>query len=432
MTTLVPALTRRRALGLSAGAAALLALPRAGRAQDGSLTVLGHRVHESAATSGPGGDATAAWRAASGTEITWATLGDVSAIHERLLREASLAETSIDLAHLLNGRATPSSLSLFEPLDALMAQEPIEDFADIAPGLLEPMRLEGTIRGIPVRHATNTLIYNEALFEERGVPLPRTFEDLVEAARRLTYRRPDGTRVYGLVFTPVFASNFLTFARALGADYMTPEGRIVASEAPMVRALSILAGLYKDGVLPRNMAVLNNEEVTTWMQQGRAAMTANPFARLVTYNDPQASRYPGRLKPMMTPMAADLVGKLAFASTTGVWSMVIPRNARRKQAAWGLIRALSSKAGTLAMALNGNGPVRLSTYAEPRLRESLPYAALEADAVAAARVDLPAFDEQSRAHDIFVEESLAAVLGMKPAETAMKDAIRRVQPLVRM
>jgi multiple sugar transport system substrate-binding protein len=31
---------------------------------------------------------------------------------------------------------------------------------------------------------------------------------------------------------------------------------------------------------------VNNEEITTWMQQGRAAMTINPFARLVTYNDP--------------------------------------------------------------------------------------------------------------------------------------------------
>ena len=35
------------------------------------------------------------------------------------------------------------------------------------------MKPEGGLRGVPMRHATNALIYNEALFEERRVALPR-------------------------------------------------------------------------------------------------------------------------------------------------------------------------------------------------------------------------------------------------------------------
>jgi multiple sugar transport system substrate-binding protein len=42
------------------------------------------------------------------------------------------------------------------------------------------------------------------------------------------------------------------------------------------------------------------------MQQGRAAMSIQPFARLASYNDPQKSKYPGKLKPLLRPMAADL------------------------------------------------------------------------------------------------------------------------------
>ncbi|HEX6977776.1 MAG TPA: extracellular solute-binding protein [Alphaproteobacteria bacterium] len=423
-------MTRRRALGLSAATALALALPGRGRAQAKTLTVLGHRVHQSAASNGPGGDATAAWRRQTGAQVNWVTLGDVNAIHERLLREASLGETAIDMAYLLNGRAVPKNLTLFEPLDAFMAAQPVEDFADFAPGLVAPMRHGSALYGVPVRHATNALIYNEALFEERGVSLPKTFEELIEAARKLTYTRADGTQVYGIVFTPVFASNFLTFARALGGDYMTPDGKIVAAESGMVKALSILADLYRAGVLPRNISGLNNEEVTTWMQQGRAAITVNPFARLVTYNDPKASRFPGRLKAFIPPMTADLAGKMTFAPTVEFWSLVIPKNARQKPIAWELIRALSSKEGTRIMALNGNGPTRVSTYDDPELRKALPYADLEAKAVAAARIHLPAFDEQARAHDIFVEESQAAMLGMKPADKAMAEAVRRVKPLV--
>ena len=414
----------------AAGAASSLALSGRALAQGKTLTALGHRVHQTSATTGPGGDATEAFRKQAGASVNWVTFGDVNAIHERLLREATLAETSIDVAYLLNGRALPRNLKLFEPLDALM-KDLLEAPDDFAPGLVAPLRLEGALHGIPVRHATNALIYNEALLEERGVTrLPANFEELIELARKLTFRRDDGTQVHGLAFTAVFASNFLTIARCLGGDYMTPDGKLVAAEAPMVKALALLADLHKAGVLPRNFATVNNEEITTWMQQGRAAMTINPFARLVTYNDPSKGKYGGRFKSLLPPMAADLAGKLAFAPTVEFWSLVIPKNAKQKPLAWEMIRALSSKAGTTAMALNGNGPTRISTYVDPKLMAALPYAADEAAALKASRIHLPAFDEQARAHDIFIEETQAAVLGIKPVQTAMDDAVKRVRPLL--
>jgi multiple sugar transport system substrate-binding protein len=424
-------ISRRRFGALAGAAAASALLPRSAFAQAKTLTALGHRVHQNAATTGPGGDATEAFRKASGADVNWVTFGDVNAVHERLLREASLSETSIDVAYLVNGRAVPRNLQLFEPLDALMKQAPIEALDDFAPGLLGPLKVGDAWHGIPVRHATNALIYNEALLEERGVTkLPTTFEELTELARKLTFKREDGTQVYGLAFTAVFASNFLTLARCLGGDYMTTDGKIVAAEPPMVKALTLLADFYKAGVLPRNFATVNNEEITTWMQQGRAAMTINPFARLVTYNDPSKGKYGGKFKSLLPPMAADLAGKVAFAPTTEFWALMIPKNAKQKPLSWEFIRTISSKAGTTAMALNGNGPVRISTYADEKLKAAMPYAADEAAALKASRIHLPAFDEQARAHDIFIEETQAAVLGRKPAQQAMDDATARVKPLL--
>ena len=42
--------------------------------------------------------------------------------------------------------------------------------------------------------------------------------------------------------------------------------------------------------------------------------------------------------------------------------MVIPKNAKRKDLSWSFIKAMMTKEATLTMALNGNGPVRASTY----------------------------------------------------------------------
>lgn len=425
-------LISRRAFGRLAGAAATtLALPRIARAQAKTLTALGHRVHQTSATTGPGGDATEAFRKQADAAVNWVTFGDVNAIHERLLREVTLAETTIDAAYLLNGRAVPRNLKLFEPLDGLMKTSAIEAFEDFAPGLVAPMKLDGALHAIPVRHATNALIYNEALLEERGVSkLPASFEELADLIRKLSFKRDDGTQVFGLAFTAAFASNFLTLARCLGGDYMTADGKLVANEPGMVKALTLLAELYKAGAMPRNFATVNNEEITTVMQQGRAAMTINPFARLVTYNDATKGKFGGRFKSLLPPMAADLKGKVEYAPTTEFWSLAIPKNAKQKPLAWEMIRTLSAKSGTLAMALNGNGPTRVSTYSEEKLKAAMPYAADEAAALKASRIHLPAFDEQARAHDIFLEETQAAVLGIKPAQAAMDDAVKRVKPLL--
>jgi multiple sugar transport system substrate-binding protein len=421
-------ITRRKALASTT--AAVITAPAIARAQTRTLNAFGHRVHQNI-MNGPGGDVTAAWREANKVEIAWNTLGDSAAVQERVLRELTLSETTLDLVHVVNGRAIPRTLALLEPLDPLQQAEPIEDFADISAGLVAPMKLDGGLRGVPMRHATNALVYNEAIFEERGIAgIPRTFEELMEVARKLTFKRADGTQVFGMVFAVQFTSNFLAFGRAFNGDYMTGDGKITSDQPGMVKGIAALAELHKAEVLPRNMSALTNEEITTMIQQGRVAMCINPFARVVSYNDPKNSKYPGRIKAALMPMTAELAGKVPYATTYEFWAYAIPRNSKNKALTWSLIRALSSKQGTLKMALNGNGPVRVSTYAEPSFSGSLPHAAVEAEALKSARIPLPAFDQQARAYDIFTEESQAAMLGMKTAERAMADAARRVQPLL--
>ena len=55
---------------------------------------------------GKSGDLTAEWSKKNGIAIEWVTL-DIGPLHERMFREASLGSTSIDLAFMVNTRATP-------------------------------------------------------------------------------------------------------------------------------------------------------------------------------------------------------------------------------------------------------------------------------------------------------------------------------------
>jgi multiple sugar transport system substrate-binding protein len=422
------AISRRSVL---AGVAASALLPRAGHAQNAPLQVFAHRVHKTVAVGTQGGDVTAAWTRQSGTPVEWTTF-DTGPLQERLVREAALGETSVDVGFILNTQAVPRTAELFEPLDAFMARDPVEDLKDVFPGLVDGMKIGGKTLAMPYRHASSGLHWNEEILAERGFPKPpSTVEEMIEVAKACTYRRADGTACVGLCMPGVTYPNVIDLARAWDGDFITQDFKVVADQPGMLNAVRLLRDLFQAGAFPRNFAAISTEDVATWMQQGRAAMALQSMGRNRIFNDPQKSRFPGKIQTGAVPISASLKDRYAVApAKVEYWGMAIPKNARRKDLSWSFIKAMMTKEATLAMALNGNGPVRASTYDDPGFRATVPYADAERAVLKVARVPLPAFDEAARAGDIFKEETESAVLGMKTPEAAMASVVQRVKPLL--
>jgi multiple sugar transport system substrate-binding protein len=423
-------LSRRRLIQSTALAATALAGASA-RAQPQKLNIYSHRVHRTVATTGQGGDITAAWSQRTGIGVEWVTF-DTGPLQERLFREASLSETSVDIGFLLNTQTVPRITTLFEPLDDYMARDPVEDAADIFPGMVKGMTVGGKLYGLPFRHASSGFHYNEELLAERGITsAPKTIEELAEVAKRCTYTRANGTPVVGFVLPGLTYPNVIDIARAWDGEFITPEMKCVANERPMVNAITLLRELFVAGAFPRNFAAISTEEVNVWMQNGRAAMVINSMGRNQIYNDPQRSQFPGKIRTTTIPVSRELAGKFEVApAKVEFWGMAIPRNSRNKAQAWSLMKEMLSRESTLKAALNGNGPVRNSTYDDPRIRARVPFAEAERAVLKVARVPMPAFDQAARAADFFKEEAEAAVLGMKTPQQAMDDLVKRVQPLL--
>ncbi|TQF81288.1 extracellular solute-binding protein [Elioraea sp. Yellowstone] len=403
----------------------------AARAQPHKLSIYAHRVHRTVATSGQGGDITAGWSQRTGIAVEWVTF-DTGPLQERLFREASLSETSVDIGFLLNTQTVPRITTLFEPLDEYMARDPVEDPDDIFPGMIRGMTIAGRLYGLPFRHASSGFHYNEEILAERGITSPpKTIEELADVAKRCTYTRANGTPVVGFLLPGVTYPNVIDIARAWDGEFITPDMRCVANEPPMVKAITLLRELFVAGAFPRNFAALGTEDVNVWMQTGRAAMIINSMGRNQIYNDPQRSQFPGRIRTTTIPVSRELAGKFEVApAKVEFWGMAIPRNARNKPQAWSLMKEMLSREATLKAALNGNGPVRNSTYDDPRIRARVPFAEAERAVLKVARVPMPAFDQAARAADLFKEEAEAAVLGMKTPQQAMDDLVRRVRPLL--
>lgn len=420
-------LSRRAFIAASAATAGALAT-RPALAAAKTLNVLSHKVHQTVLSAG-GADLMADWRKANDADIAFTTF-DSNPLQDRLFREASLGETDFGVGYLIDNRPTSQVAALFEPLDGHQKSDPIEDFGDIAPGLVQGMTVDGRLIGIPVRHATQGLFYNEALLEEAGISAPpTTLEELIEQAKKLTFTSKAGTPVTGMVLASDLAVFPVMFARAFGGDFISADMKLVPDRAAMEAGLSALRGMFEAGSLPRSYATTKNDDQVTWIQQGRAAFTILPFARGAQLNSPDQSRFPGRIKAVEFPGSSTAKSK-PMASVVEAWAMAIPKNAKDKKLAWSFIKEVSSKRVTLGMAIAGNGPVRVSTYADEALKQKNALAAVEAKVLANARGAFPPFPEAARAQTTFLEEVQLAVLGRKPVKDAVGAIIERVKPML--
>jgi multiple sugar transport system substrate-binding protein len=421
-------ITRRHLLGTALGGAAILTAGRS-LAAGKTLNVLSHKVHQTVLGTGDG-DLLKDWRSANNADIAWSTF-DSNPLQDRLFREASLNSTEFNVGYMVDNRPTSQIAAMFEPLDEYQKKEPIEAFDDIAPGLVQGMTVNGKLVGIPVRHATQGLFYNEALLEEQGISAPpKTLEELVEQAQKLTFTSKNGTRVSGMVLASDLAVFPVMFARAFGGDFLTKTFGLVPDQAAMEKGLMVLKNMFDAGALPRSYATTKNDDQVTWIQQGRAAFTVLPFARHAQLNNPEQSKFPGKIKAVEFPVSAALSGKTPMATVVESWGMVIPANSRDKDLSWKFIREVSSKRVTLGMANNGNGPVRVSTYKDSSFAAKNPVAAVEAAALANARGAFPPFPEAARAQSIFLEEVQLAVLGRKPVNEAVASISSRIKSLL--
>lgn len=395
-----------------------------------TLTILSHKVHENVSrglVSGTtGGDIVGEWAERNNVEINWIT-GGIDAVHDRLSRELSLRRTEIDLAFALDRFMIPRLTTLLEPLDGFMADAPIEHFEDYPANLLAATRYGDAIVGIPYRHSVDGLHWNAELFAEAGLDhAPTTREELIDFARKLTKTREDGTRVngyigtFGEVHSPAY--NFLNM---FGVDLFGEDLSVHADTPEMIEGLTVMAELYKEGVFPSNYATLTIDDVMQAFMDGRAAMAYGAFARYSNYNNPELSRYAGKNHVALTPAALSDSPR----QWTENWSMVLPKNSSKHELAWSLIQELSSRENTLRAALNGNSPVRIGTYEDPRYKDVYPFTQEEAKAVSLASV-LPSFETAPQAWAIFNEEVQAAVIGLKTPEDAAASMQARIEPLV--
>jgi ABC-type glycerol-3-phosphate transport system substrate-binding protein len=186
---------------------------------------------------------------------------------------------------------TYASAGYLEPLDDWVANYPNEEylgFEDFLPSNLEAGSYGGKLYTMPLYTFGPALVYNKALFEQYGVKVPETVEELEEAAAALTLDTDgDGqTDIYGITMRarageePTIDVTGLTWA--YGGSWFEGNANTVeeikADKAlPAVNSPEFIAGYEEYAKLLQNWGPPESanwgwEECMGALAQGKAAM----------------------------------------------------------------------------------------------------------------------------------------------------------------
>lgn len=124
--------------------------------------------------------------------------------------------------------------------DMVKGENGIEDYEDILPGVREEIEEDGKIMALPFNKSTEVFWYNKTLFDELGLEVPTTYDELFEVSKKIYDEK--GIPGVGFDSLPNF---YVTYLKNMG-DIPMDENLDVASE-PSVAAVEYYQNGIKEG-----------------------------------------------------------------------------------------------------------------------------------------------------------------------------------------
>ena len=320
---------------------------------------------------------------------------------------------------------------LLDPMDGVLADAGIKA-ADFTPAGQAGVVKAGRIYAMPwdtiggLFHINTALMAKAGLMRDGQAVLPHSPQELLDQARRFKAATGKPYLIQAQVNDPAtHVRNFYTFLLAQNA-VIFPDARHIQIDTPQAHEiLEFLRAIYAEGLTTRGQdfsaatqAFVNGEggvfPVGTWM--------IGPYD--------EEARTPGR--PLYQSYAVlpypALWGHPAAFVDGHSW--IMPRQQRSAKE----LQAISRFLGFLARhnydwTRTGHLPAFKSVLDMPQFK-ALPHRS-DIAAMAATGAQLPAYvQRQSAIQGLLAEELEAAITGLKPVDTALKDGERRVNELL--
>ncbi|WP_372803295.1 extracellular solute-binding protein [Paracoccus seriniphilus] len=223
---------------------------------------------------------------------------------------------------------------------------------------------EGAVYGVPINGNIQLLYYRADLYEENGLQVPATWDELKSNAAAL-----NGDGHYGMVVrgNRSFADssyNFFPYMASYGGGFMKPDGQggyvVTANSPETLAALDMWTGMAADVSAP-DAATVSQSKMIELLATGKAAQAVMVAAAWPQLEDPNKSAVVGKMA--VAPLPAGPAGP---RTTLGHWMAGIAGNVPkdRQQAALAFLKWFQTREAQQVYLDAGGIPVRSDIYAE--------------------------------------------------------------------
>jgi multiple sugar transport system substrate-binding protein len=292
------------------------------------------------------------------------------------------------------------------------------DLSDYFEGALESCMYEGKLLGIPVVAESQILYYRKDIFEQRGLKVPETMDEMLRIAKSLTDKSRDFYGFVGRGQSNACISQFSTYLYSYGGTFNSPTQSLIATPAA-INAYKMYGALLGE-CGPAGVINMSWPQAAAVFAQGKAAMFADSDAIYQNVINAENSVIADKVGYGIMP--AGPVGRKPFYAVAV--GLAIPAFSEHKEAAVAFIKWALSKGIDLRMTQETKNPgCRKSTWNNAAATASWPpelLKAMTASREVAVAGDRPTVINVVQARDIVSIPILEAIAGKDPTAAAQK------------
>lgn len=279
-------------------------------------------------------------------------VADFTAMNQKVLASHQ-ANDDYDLMFVNHTDALAfSKAGVLEPLNAYTEKDSINYSEILYPSLVESCTFDGSLYAVPINTDTRVLAVNKDLFEKYGQEYPKTQEDMLKAAEAMT---KDGN--YGFVnsmtrspYVPEYEQGVFLMGNG-GSLYTLEDGKAVAqiNTPEMKDYLNFNLELLK--YMPKDCLTMTEDDGRKVFASGNAGM--------YIFGPWEYSLLPEL--DFTYELISIPAGTKGSISTSGGYHLAMGSGSKNKEAAWGLMKYLTTAAEPMA---------KLSATALPTMDEA--------------------------------------------------------------
>ncbi len=363
-----------------------------------------------------------------GIDVTIEAYAQDEYMNKRLVDLSSGAGT-FDIVMMDQAIVQYATAGWIEPLDGFLADPNVVDAAaydidDFLPSMIKDGKVDGELVGIPIAGEAQILYYRKDVFEEAGVAVPATFDELLATAEKLN--KPGemaGILLRGQkIHTAWNSSGFVwSYGGRIFDDPLKPTKSTFDSDEAAAAITMYATLLQKAG--PAGVGNYTWYEAVADFQQGKAAMYLDASVFMSQIEDPEKSTVAGKVGYAAMP-----AGPAGAFANTGSWMLSMSSSSKNKVGAALFLAWATGKETSLKIGETAGIGARASVFQAPSLQAKYPAEWAEASVKSMQSVNpepgFPLIAEIDEWLDIYGGAVNATILGEADAKTNLTAAAK--------